>query len=375
MAQNRTLQMYFCLLLLALSIIASVTSGLEISFASIPSTFTNAPSIMVTTSSHSAFDGPKLSNINSTSFDWWYFDICSEEASVQVVFMTSTPSAIGHPESSIPLVTFVTLNGLFPNGTAFAYVVPSMNAYIATDGDGSSGYFDGFGSWKGTPDMSCYTITIDSDAVGVKGALYFHGTAPAHYPFNFAAERSNSTEIFAPNFGWANAVPDSDARAHLTIGGTKLHIVGRGYHDKNWGDAPLQDTSKTWYWGHAKVGPYAIVWFDYISRDGQEYYSAYLTKNGVPVSLGSSMTVRPYGPNETQYQYPPSASSTNPTGFIININAGFAGKFEFTASNDNVVQAIDTYTRWTGQVTGGPVGGEEYYGPGVGLWEWMRFIS
>ncbi|KAK9243479.1 hypothetical protein V1506DRAFT_544316 [Lipomyces tetrasporus] len=374
MAQKLTLQRVFGLILLAFSIFASVASGLATSFASVPPTVSNGSSIMVTTSSQGAFDGPKLSIVNSTSFEWWYFDIASEEASVQIVFITSTVSAIGHPESSVPLVTYVTINGLFPNGTAFGYVVPSMSVYIATDGDGSSGFFDGFGSWKGTPDMSHYTITVDAEAIGVKGALYFQSAAPAHYPFNFAAERTDSTEVLAPNFGWANAVPDSDAQAHLSIGGTKLHIVGRGYHDKNWGDASMQDTTKTWYWGHAKVGPYAIVWFDYIARDGQEYYSAYLTKNGVPVSLGSSMTVRPYGRNETQTLYPPNASSTQPDGFIIYIDAGYAGKFEFTASNDDVVQAIDVYTRWTGQVIGGPVGGEQFYGPGVGLWEWMRFI-
>ncbi|KAK9326703.1 hypothetical protein V1520DRAFT_366045 [Lipomyces starkeyi] len=369
-----TLQRSCYLLLLAISIVGSVASGLETSFVSVPLSPSNGSSIMVTTSSQGAFDGPKLSSVNSTSFDWWYFDICSEEASVQVIFFTGTPTAIGHA-SSIPLVTFATLHGLFPNGTEFDYEVPSVTVDIATDGDGSSGFFDGFGSWKATPDMSYYTITLDSEAIGIKGALYFQSAAPAHYPFNFAAERTNSTELFAPNFGWANAVPDADAHAHLTIGGTKLHIVGRGYHDKNWGDAPLPDISKTWYWGHAKIGPYAIVWFDYISYDGQEYYSGYLTKNAVPVSLGSSMTVRPYGRNETQYLYPPNASSTNPDGFIININAGYAGNFEFIASNDNIVQDIDGYTRWTGEITGGLVGGEQYYGPGVGLWEWMRFLS
>ncbi|KAK9486764.1 hypothetical protein V1527DRAFT_518499 [Lipomyces starkeyi] len=360
------------LLLLGFSVIASATTSIAKSVSPVPA---NGPSIMITTSSQGPFDGPKLDKVNDTSFEWWYFDICSEKSSIQILFVTSTLYAAGHPGTGINLVTYVLLDGTFPNGTAFNYFIPSSNGSIETVGDGSSGYFESVGSWHGSQDMSSYTITIDSETIDAKGALYFRSAGLPHYPFNFAAERDNSTEVLAPNFGWANAVPDADAHADLAIGDIKLHIVGRGYHDKNWGIAPMQTLTKTWYWGHAKVGPYSIVWFDYISSNEQEYYSVYLAKDGVPILLGASITVRPYGSNKTQSEYPPSAIATNPDGFIINVDAGYAGKFEFNASNHNLVQSSSTYARWTGEVTGGPVGGEHCSGRGVGLWEWMHFLA
>ena len=33
-------------------------------------------------------------------------------------------------------------------------------------------------------------------------------------------------------FGWANALPDSDAQVDLTINGTQVKFSGAGYHDK-----------------------------------------------------------------------------------------------------------------------------------------------
>ncbi|KAK9242036.1 hypothetical protein V1506DRAFT_572631 [Lipomyces tetrasporus] len=86
--------------------------------------------------------------------------------------------------------------------------------------------------------------------------------------------------------------------------------------------------------------------------------------------LNAILRIRTCGATAPVEQYT-NANATNTDGFVINTDAGYAGKFEFIASNDNLIQAVPSYTRWTGRVVGGPVGGEQYYGPGVGLWEWM----
>ncbi|KAJ7444999.1 hypothetical protein B0H11DRAFT_1620022, partial [Mycena galericulata] len=76
------------------------------------------------TSSAVGLDAPKVSPINASSFDWWYFDVVSNEpasdlASVVIIFLTSAQSAfltlsgVSAPDSVLSVIIWVT----FPNGT------------------------------------------------------------------------------------------------------------------------------------------------------------------------------------------------------------------------------------------------------------------
>lgn len=123
-----------------------------------------------------------------------------------------------------------------------------------------------------------------------------------------------------PHVWWANAVPDALAVVSLTVDGSELSFNdGVGYHDKNWGDLPFLTAVSSWYWGHAHVGPYSLVWFDAIDSLGVEHFSGYVTEDGAV--LGSScatnaVTVRPWGANDA---YPPKLL----TGTMEGIEAVF----------------------------------------------------
>ena len=57
-------------------------------------------------------------------------------------------------------------------------------------------------------------------------------------------------------------MPDADATVDLTVGGVPLQFAGAGYHDSNWGADPFVGNLAHTYWGHARVGPFSVVFSD-----------------------------------------------------------------------------------------------------------------
>lgn len=119
------------------------------------------------------FDGPKLSQINGTVFDWWYFDAVSADGSAQVTvtFFNTEATTLGFG-SSLGTVNYIIFTAYFPNGTTYEQFVPGNDAEITTFGDGASGSWNGTGaSFTGTPDLSSYKINVDVPTIGIKGSL------------------------------------------------------------------------------------------------------------------------------------------------------------------------------------------------------------
>ncbi|KAN0105864.1 hypothetical protein V8E51_008740 [Hyaloscypha variabilis] len=58
-------------------------SARSISFESIPLAPVTGPITAQFVSEASGFDGSKLSAVNSTSYDWWYFDVASPDQSLR----------------------------------------------------------------------------------------------------------------------------------------------------------------------------------------------------------------------------------------------------------------------------------------------------
>lgn len=177
-----------------------------------------------------------------------------------------------------------------------------------------------------------------------------------------------------PHVFWANALPDALTTANLVIGDTTLTFEdGVGYHDKNWGDAPFVDVVTTWYWGHAHVGPYSIVWFDALDADGIEHFSGYVAEGGSILETScadDSVLVRPWGANDA---YPPLVT----TGIMQGIEATF-----LLADGSTLVANITTglevvyngvYLRTLGSVEATYCG--ETYTGGRALFEEFKFLS
>ncbi len=128
-----------------------------------------------TISTHGYLDGPQLSAVNSSFYEWWYFDAVSSDdlPSITIVLYTALASGFG----------FITSTGLdfpFPNGTTNFITLSDSEAVITTEGQGSSAVFKKSGAkWEGSPDLSWYTVKINAPGSSVAGTFRLNALAPA----------------------------------------------------------------------------------------------------------------------------------------------------------------------------------------------------
>lgn len=172
-----------------------------------------------------------------------------------------------------------------------------------------------------------------------------------------------------PHVFWSNAIPDADAIVDVTFAdGTAMQFTdGVGYHDKNWGDEPFANVVGSWYWGHAHLGSYSLVWFDILGLDGTEYFSGYVAEDGniLPTSCTeNAVTVRPWGANDT---YPPTPSSGIMQGLEVTFSLDNGTTLSANVTRGTIVMDYDdsVYIRALASVSGGIDGGETYEGRGI----------
>ena len=121
-------------------------------------------------------------------------------------------------------------------------------------------------------------------------------------------------------------MPDSDASVSLTFADeSHLAFNGFGYRDKNWGVRPFTEGLAYEYWGHARVGPYSIVYAITALQGDAKIFRAigFVSKQGKPLLTtcrpGSAVKVRPTGHND---DFPPTKTSGLPSGYHIEFELG-----------------------------------------------------
>ncbi|KAJ7461326.1 hypothetical protein B0H11DRAFT_1736097 [Mycena galericulata] len=345
-----------------LAVLLALFSSAHGTIYQIPPSIQNGSSTAQFTSSAFGIDAPKVSPINASSFDWWYFDVVSKEptsalASVVVTFFTSSAAAFPLLSSSdSPLSAYIWVT--FPNGTLWSGIANGEeNATVTSDSDYTTGVWHGTGfSWVGS--KAGYVVTIDAPEVGVTGTISFPAVAPAHYPCGPAIAGQNM-EV-GPQMGWANAVPDAASVVDLSINGVKLVFEGVGYHDKNWSPRPFITSLASWYWGHGHIGPYSLVWFDLLDTSGTEHVSAFLSENGRIIFAScapGSISVRPTGPGRVNATYPPVLSTPDPEGYRIvlslpRVDGGHEATLDIDVSvTFHIVRANPEYARLIGNLS------------------------
>jgi len=188
---------------------------------------------------------------DSGSFEWWYGDyIFSDGTAAVVVFYTKMmfdADGLAMPSVSI--------NIIYPDGTSVndSYNLP-LGSEINASRDkasikiGSSYLEDINGSYQ----LSYSHNGIEFNATMVS-VLPAWRPETGHIYFG-----DNRVDYFA----WLVAQPSSIATASLhTTYGDSLHI-GTGYHDHNWGNAPMHKNIDNWYWGRIPIDEYRVIFFD-----------------------------------------------------------------------------------------------------------------
>ncbi|KAF5364721.1 hypothetical protein D9757_012491 [Collybiopsis confluens] len=345
------------LTLLSLASLALFVGAATISFP--PTVGLGTSNVQFTSTSNSpatdsGFDAPKvIPNVNSTTYQWYYFDVVSDDSSYSIVATFFSAPSTAFPFTLSPAMTLEVLISVQTPDSDVFYLDGTFatDAQVTTVGDGASGVWEGTGlSFTGSTDMSSYQVVFDAaDSLGIEGSISMQSIAPAHYPC-FVAESGVNMAVM-PSVGWANAVPDSQATVQLEINGQNITFTGSGYHDINWGDIPFTDAVGTWHWGHGRLGPYSLVWFSSTSTDGTPYTSGYVSQNGT--LLGTTCTVSDVGVT-------PTASGS---GFDIQIDLGDDGLFQAQFSADHTTLSFGSeFFRWSGSLVGGLSGGEQFTG-------------
>jgi len=324
------------------------------------------------------FEAPHLSAVNGTSFQWWWFDVLTTSTNVSalnIIFFSAADEAFPLTQQPDNILS-VWMSGFDAKGTQFAYSIPVTNASVAWGkqggldiGQGVRGSFIGpdVNATFSAPDgLGSFDVAIDSPAYGVHADLHFTNTAIPHYACGTA--RAGEQLRVMPHIGWANAMPSASVTGTFSIGnGTEaVHFTNAlGYHDMNWSNRPIFESIDSWYWGHAKMGPYTLAWFDGIDFSGKEHVNGFVSVDGdehgaimLSCKVGD-VIVRPQGQGA---QYPPDSQHADFTSLHIELQTedGLLVADVVPMGDNLIVPGL--YQLNFGSIKGGLEGGEVYEG-------------
>lgn len=184
----------------------------------------------------------------SGMFEWWYFDSHLDDGSTLVIVFYTKSIYEANENGFRPYASFQLES---PDGT---YI--SKECYVKLDQFSASkqgcDVAMGPNTFKG--DLTTYTMHFEMDEVMADVVL--KGTVPAWRPYTGCTVFGEHDEHY---FSWLPSVPQGEVVADISIDGKKRRYTGVGYHDHNWGDAPMQDVLHHWYWGRGKVGEYTVI--------------------------------------------------------------------------------------------------------------------
>ncbi|KAF2871673.1 hypothetical protein BDV95DRAFT_607091 [Massariosphaeria phaeospora] len=236
---------------------------------------------------------------NRDSFEYWGFDAVNPNninESVVVMFYLAHNLSLPHRTTASLVSVDVWLN--FGDGTSAPVVMDAQPDFrgIATvtiaplmilgDWDSTGAAFTG--TISAMDGRSLYEINIDNPEAGLRGTLRLQSEGPPHLPCTSNLTKTDASLEAISHVGWTNEVPDADAVATFSLNSSLTGNVektlqftgGFGYHDHLFGDVPLRKSVKDWYSGHARFGPYSVVWLKIISWDGKGQFNFQLSRNG-----------------------------------------------------------------------------------------------
>jgi hypothetical protein len=195
-------------------------------------------------------DGWRTKDITDdpNAYEWWYFDIHNHDGSV--VNGTLTPqSGLGFTRRSGPLTSRSTLgfnrNNVQRDKTD---ILPYEQFHAATDRtDVQAGGLRMWGDFE--------TLYIKGTVGDHEIDVTFKQTAMPFRPGN-GYMLLGSKEKFQ---GWLNPFPSSHATGWIKIAGETITIDGDGYHDHDYGNVPIAEGYRGWFWARPSFGRYATL--------------------------------------------------------------------------------------------------------------------
>ena len=204
------------------------------------------------------------------TYEWWYFDSSfSDGTKLVIIFYSKSPIEVDGPVKPM-----ATMELTLPDGRKFEEQVnaPIEESYYSKEkcdiqiGDC---YMDG--------DLKNYNIVFWGKTMSANVSLT--NTVPAWRSQCGAILFGDNEEYY---FNWLPATPEGQTFADVTYPEGKLHLVGSGYHDHNWGNISMLKLMHHWYWGRAKIGDYKIIssWITAEKKYGYKEFDVFMLAKG-----------------------------------------------------------------------------------------------
>jgi predicted secreted hydrolase len=300
-------------------------------------------------------DGARTDGSAGT-YEWWYFDAHLDDGAKMVVtFFTKNFTDVNRP-----LAPMIRIDLDLPDGTNYTRIGEwKPEEFTASKDRCDVRIADN--SFSG--DLHTYKIAAHVEDIAVDISLI--GEVPPWRP-------DTGHWYFGPHdeheFDWLPAVPQGKVDATYSVGG-KVHTAsGVGYHDHNWGNAPMSSLINHWYWARGQAGPYTTI-ASYITAEKKYGYSELpvfmLAKNGkVIADDATKVTFEELGPytdistgkpvaNVTRYTYS-DGDDTHIVTFtryrdlaVIKLVDGLHGAKKLVAE---LMRFDGSYLRFTGEI-------------------------
>ena len=223
------------------------------------------------------FEDARRTNGESGEYEWWYFDAKLDDGSVIVAYFWTL--------TAIKDIFFIGVNYNKPDGTEYKRIKYFKEKDILISKNQCNVKY-GNNIFKG--DLSNYTIKINpEDFDGFGFDLELNSKIPPYRPQDGIVNAGDDY------FAWLAAVPNGEVKGKLFYNNDESYISGKGYHDHNWGNTPLQKLFDDWLWFRGTVGDYTIIGFELNTTSKRGGYSI----PGIFIADDEGMVYQNYGQN------------------------------------------------------------------------------
>lgn len=191
------------------------------------------------------WDRPQLNErelLDSSAFEWWYFDLASEDGTSLVVIFSRRNPVLCSGGASI-YIEYQSMGATFRRVRNY----PASHFSTLDEANGLQVRVDRHTvRMVRSGEQFVYTLDVDLPEFGLQ--LEMH---PLHRGFLPTADGTYFRAIGDParRTCVSFSAPLMRATGSIRYNGTANPVSGRGYHDHPWGTAQLFNTHRCWNWG------------------------------------------------------------------------------------------------------------------------------
>ena len=196
-------------------------------------------------------------------YEWWYFDASFDNGYSAVAIVWPMNYSKPWRRQCTVQLSIYTLEG----ETRKHYIFPPRRLFGASRETCDVRVGDSF--MKGA--YPHYEISLEAE--GDRLDLVFDSEVPGWKP------GTGANLVPFPRLktmGWLVPVPRAKVSGTLTMGDRTVEVEGHGYHDHNWGQAPIFHVVDNWHWGHIVAGDLGLTWADITLNKSLGYQRAFM---------------------------------------------------------------------------------------------------